>query len=38
MPMSALNFFWLTDPQDLQGIPPHLRTQNIITRVTHHST
>jgi hypothetical protein len=22
MPISALNFFWLTDPHDLQGIPP----------------
>jgi hypothetical protein len=36
MPISALNFFWLTDPHDLQDIPPpsggKLRSQYIITQ------
>jgi hypothetical protein len=38
MAISALNFFWLTAPHDLQGIRPpscaKLRSQNIITKVT----
>jgi hypothetical protein len=32
MPISALNFFWLADPHDLQGIAPpscvKLQSQN----------
>ena len=32
MPISALNFFWLTDPHDLQGIPTPLRALSYVLR------